>query len=167
MAYSALGGRSLSRLLAYVLILGAVLAYSIIESHTQALLREAATLKMKTADLEKAHADIDALRARVARVQALSDQAERLLDRAGPSLVSLMPFSRRQLAVTQQALSRSQAEAWLRGFDASEAGFLVVDAFSIKVAGDAAGLFDESPDPDHPGQLLVSLKGEYIGRYVP
>ena len=167
MRYRALGGRTPGRLLAYVLILGAVCAYPFIDARTGSLLREAEALNAQRQDLERAHADIDALRSRVARVQALSDRAESLLEMAGPSLVALVPFSRRQLAVTQQTLSRSQAEAWLHGFDASAAGFLVIDAFSIKVTSDAGGLFDEIVDPNNPGQLLVSLKGEYIGRNTP
>ena len=159
--------RSASRLLAYVLILGAAFAYPMIESHTRALQREIGIVRTRTADLERARADIDGLRVRLERLQALSEQTEKLLERVGPSLSSMVPFSRRQLAVSQQALSRAQAEAWLRGFDSGAAGFLVVDAFSIKVAGEVDGLFDEMPDPHRPGQLLVSLKGEYIGRYVP
>ena len=90
-----------------------------------------------------------------------------MLTSAGTELATALPFSRRQVAVTQQALSRSQAEAWLRGFEASAQGFLVIDAFSIKPAGGAEDLFAASIDPDLAAQLTVSLKGEYIGRDTP
>lgn len=158
------GVRSAGRLVAYVVVLGASLAYPAMEQRTDALRAEVASMRAQAAALDRSRAELDALRARVERVQQLSGKVEALLASAKPDLMDASTFSRRQVSVKQQSFSRAQAEAWLRGFDAGAAGFLVVDAFSIKVTNAAEGLFDESADPERLGQLLVSLEGDYIGR---
>lgn len=157
-------GRSRGRLLAYALILGGALAYPAVQARIELQKQELFELGERTHTLERTRTELAELRARVSRVQQLSDEVETLVVAAGPALMSMENFTRRQVSVSQQALSRTQAEAWLRGFDAGPSGFLVVDAFSIKVLNEAEGLFDESADPGKPGQLVVSLKGDYIGR---
>ncbi|CAM5449494.1 hypothetical protein TMEC54S_03363 [Thauera mechernichensis] len=164
MALHRLGGRSRGRLMAYALILAAALVYPAMLARIDAQQQAAAALRAQALTLERTRAELEALRARVARAQQLSAEVDALILAAGPALQSMQGFTRRQVSVSQQSLSRTQAEAWLRGFDAGPSGFLVVDAFSVKVAAATAGLFDESADPDLPGQLIVSLKGEYIGR---
>lgn len=160
-------GRSPRRLLAYVFILGAALAYPALVAHTHGLRQQAFEVQSQVRRIEQARSDLVSLRERLQQVQRLSAETESLLTSAGTELATALPFSRRQVAVTQQALSRSQAEAWLRGFEASAQGFLVIDAFSIKPAGGAEDLFAASIDPDLAAQLTVSLKGEYIGRDTP
>jgi hypothetical protein len=158
------GVRSKARWFTYFVILGAALAYPALQARTETLELEAASLRARAAELERSRAELEAVRGRVERARQLSAAAEALLAADGAGLADASQFARRQVSVTQQSFSRSQAEAWLRGFDADEAGFLVIDAFSIKVMNAGEGLFDESPDPDRLAQLLVSLKGEYIGR---
>lgn len=160
------GVRSAGRLVAYVVILGVSLAYPVMQQRTDALRSEAASMRAQATALDRSQAELEALRARVGRVQQLSGEVEALLASVQPGLMDAGAFTRRQVSVMQQSFSRTQAEAWLRGFDAGAAGFLVVEAFSIKVTNAAEGLFDESADPERPGQLLVSLKGDYIGRVV-
>lgn len=161
-----IGGRSRGRLLAYALIIGSALGYPALHVKIDGNKQAAAALRSESLALERARVDLDKLQARVHRAQQLSDQVETLVAAAGPALQGMQRFSRRQVSVSQQGLSRAQAEAWLRGFDAGPSGFLVVDAFNIKVAAATEGLFDESLDPDKAGQLVVSLKGEYIGRVL-
>ena len=158
------GVRSAGRVVAYFVILGAALAYPALQQRTDALRLEAASIRTQASALERSRTELEALRARVDRVQQLSGEVEALLASARPGLMDSDAFTRRQVSVMQQSFSRAQAEAWLRGFDAGGAGFLVVEAFSIKVTNAADGLFDESADPERAGQLLVSLKGDYIGR---
>lgn len=160
------GVRSAGRLAAYALVLGAALVYPTLQQGTDELKSEVASLRAQATALERSRAELEALRARIERVRHLSGRVEALLASVPPGLVDAGAFSRRQVSVMQQSFSRTQAESWLRGFDAGAAGFLVVDAFSIKVTNASEGLFDESADPQRPGQLLVSLKGDYIGRAV-
>ena len=167
MSYLAGWGRSPRRLLAYVFILGAALVYPVVVAHTHTLRLQAHEAQAQVRRIEQARADLHVLRARLQLLQRLSTETESLLASAGAELATALPFSRRQVAVSQQALSRTQAEAWLRGFEAGTQGFLVVDAFSIKPLGGNGDLFAASLDPDLAAQLSVSLKGEYIGRDTP